>query len=271
LEALLLTRFRHCKLIGVNLSMAVPLEQWDPFDLLLERDSARRTRPDIVFLSRQTSVPVVGVCLVEPHEGALDQIANAAIARLTSSREMAVVNIDTRLDQNSAGLRNPSEVEALIARMDVLITTRLHGTVLALKNGVPVIAIDPISGGAKIRRQAEAIRWPVVFTADALKDEELLQALRYCLSDAARERARRCAATAAATVETIRDAFIAALGMPHELPRSSQPRAGVKGRADWPAALTRDGAGDGASSECGRRRFKYRIETLLKRLTRYDA
>lgn len=51
-------------------------------------------------------------------------------------------------------------------RMDAVVTTRLHGMVFALKN-VPALAVDPIRGGAKILRQAEAIGWPVVFVADS--------------------------------------------------------------------------------------------------------
>jgi exopolysaccharide biosynthesis predicted pyruvyltransferase EpsI len=66
---------------------------------------------------------------------------------------MAVIAIDTRLDENRTGLRTAGEVESLIARMDVVLTTRLHGMVLALKNGVPAIAIDSVAGGAKVRRQ----------------------------------------------------------------------------------------------------------------------
>ena len=70
------------------------------------------------------------------------------------------VKIDTRLDTNQTGLRTPAEVESVIRKMDVVMTTRLHGLVLAIKNGVPVIAIDPVAGGAKIKRQAESIDWP---------------------------------------------------------------------------------------------------------------
>ncbi len=46
--------------------------------------------------------------------------------------------------------------------MDIVVTTRLHGMVLALKNGVPAIAVDPIVGGAKITQQARAINWPIL-------------------------------------------------------------------------------------------------------------
>jgi hypothetical protein len=91
-----LDRFVHCRLVGLNLSMLVPVEQWNPFDLLLERDSSAHARPDITFLSQGTRVPIVGLILVEPHEGVLDQIASQAINRLIQSREMVTVPIDTR-------------------------------------------------------------------------------------------------------------------------------------------------------------------------------
>jgi hypothetical protein len=209
-----LPRFAGCRLVGLNLSMLEPLNVWNPFDLLFERDSSARARPDISFLSRQARVPVVGVVRVHPqaeYKGGAHQVANDAIDRLIASREVAAVAIDTRLDTNSTGLRSPAEVESLIARMDVVVTTRLHGTVLALKNGVPVIAVDPIVGGAKIRRQAETLDWPIIFTADALTDEALQQAFDYCLTESARIKARRCGERAAKTVEEVRAGFISAL------------------------------------------------------------
>ena len=124
---------------------------------------------------------------------------------------MSVVPIDTRLDINSTGLRTPAEVESLIARMDVVLTTRLHGMVLALKNGVPAIAIDPIAGGAKICRQAETIGWRLVFTVDALTDQALQEAFDYGLTEAARAKARECCNRATKAAQHARDEFMAAL------------------------------------------------------------
>jgi hypothetical protein len=210
-----LPRFAGCRLIGLNLSMLESLDTWNPFDLLLERDSSATSRPDITFLSRQAKVPVVGVVLVHPqseYKGkGMHHVANDAIHRLVASRETSVVPIDTRLDTNITGLRNPAEVESLIACMSVVLTTRLHGMVLALKNGVPAIAIDPITGGAKIRRQAETIDWPVVFTADALKDEALQKAFDYCLTEQARAKTRECCERAVKMVQEVHDEFISAL------------------------------------------------------------
>ena len=171
-----LRHFDGCRLIGVNLTMLEPLEQWNPFDLLLERDSSAGSNPDITFMSRCPTVPVVGVVLVDPQaeygDRAMHASAEATIRRLLAAREAAAIPIDTRLDENTTGFRTAAEVESAIGRMDVVLTTRLHGMVLALKNGVPVIPIDPIAGGAKILRQVETIGWPIRFSADAPNDGE---------------------------------------------------------------------------------------------------
>jgi hypothetical protein len=192
LEEQFLQHFAGCRLIGLDLSMLTALDKWQPFDDLFERDSSAASRPDIVFLSRQPLVPVVGRCLVEPYEVSYWKLANEAIARLVTARDAAVVEIDTRLDANSTALRTAAAIESLIARVDLLITTRLHGLVFALKNGVPVIAIDPMGDGAKILRQARTIGWPLAFPADKLSDRELQDAFDYCLTEDARANAREC-------------------------------------------------------------------------------
>lgn len=207
LERELFSHFRDVPVIGVNLSMVQPLNEFNPFQDLFERDSTRTVRPDLTFATRQPLVPLLGVCLVEDYPAGHTQEANAAIRRLVDSVEVATVNIDTRLDENSTGLRSPAEVESLIAGMDVLITTRLHGTVLALKNGVPVIAIDPEPGGFKIKRQAELIGWPHCFLVDQLRDEDLRAAFDCCLMPEAKLEANRCEARAREYLEGVKLEF----------------------------------------------------------------
>jgi hypothetical protein len=214
----LLSRFAHARLVGVNLSLLEPLEVWNPFDLLLERDSSRRSRPDLAFLASAPRVPVVGIVLIDKQAEYLDRDlhvrANDAILRLVASQAMSAVTIDTRLDRNRTGLRTAQEVESLIARMDVVLTTRLHGMVLALKNGVPAVAVDPVSGGAKIRRQAEAVGWPIVLASENLEPTALEQAYAHCLTAAARSQAAACARRAAEQLKTVRETFIAAMKQP---------------------------------------------------------
>jgi hypothetical protein len=115
LEQQFLRHFLGCRLIGLDLSMLTPLDRWNPFDILFERDSSATSRPDIAFLSRQPLVPVVGRCLVEPYPDSHWDRAHKAIARFLGARNVAVVEIDTRLDLNSTGLRTPAAIESLIA------------------------------------------------------------------------------------------------------------------------------------------------------------
>jgi hypothetical protein len=212
----LLRRFPSSRHFGIDLTMLEAVEAWNPFDVLIERDSDIASRPDLSFVAVARKVPVLGVVLVEPYApeyGARDMqaAARAAVARLINLREAAIVEIDTRLEQNRTGLRTADEVAALISRVDAVITTRLHGLVLAIKAGVPALAIDPVAGGAKIRQQAEAIGWPHVHVADQLVDADLNAALDLCLTEDARRLARACASRAVANVESIRNQFLAAL------------------------------------------------------------
>jgi hypothetical protein len=217
----LLERFAGRRRIGVNLSMLDRLEEWNPFDLLLERDSSRLARPDLVFAAEPRRVPVVGLVLIDaqPEYGDRDLHAEAdrAIEALLASRDVAVVRIDTRLDENRAGLRTPTQVESLIARTDVVVTTRLHGLVLALKNGVPAVAIDTVHGGAKVARQADALGWPVL-AAERLSPAALESALDYCLTDDARLKAQASAELAARALRPVREAFLGELGRPIAAP-----------------------------------------------------
>jgi hypothetical protein len=209
-----LERFTGARLIGVNLTMLQPLGEWNPFDLLLERDSSAIARPDLAFLGSAPRVPTAGIVRMheQPEYGARDlhERANEAVTRLIASHEMAAVTIDTRLDEvNAAGLRTPGEIESLIAKMDVVVTARLHGLVLALKNGVPAVAIDSVAGGAKISRQAQVLGWPVVLTADHMTDDALDKAFEYCLSEEARSLAADVRDRVRSFLDSVRREFVA--------------------------------------------------------------
>ncbi len=208
----LLKRFEHCVKIGINVSMLQELDDWNPFDLLLERDSSEKSNPDLSLLSQKKPVPVVGMVLVKPQseygKRKRHKKATQALQGILDEREAAMVRIDTRLDENSTGLRTAAEVESLIARMDVVLTTRLHGIVLALKNGIPALAIDAIVGGAKVRRQAESLGWPICFDVEKLDPKELLETFDWCLTAEARNKARACAEAAALKLAEVERTFL---------------------------------------------------------------
>ena len=138
----------------------------------------------------------------------------ATAGDLLAGAGVAVIPIDTRLDVNATGMRTAAEVESAIARVDVVVTTRLHGLVLALKNGVPAVAVDPIRGGAKVCRQAEALGWPHAFAVDAATPAALQDALRQCLRPEAAAAASAAAARARARLDPVHAAFLAEVAPP---------------------------------------------------------
>ena len=211
----LLDRFRESSFLAVNVSLLDPLARWNPFSAVFARDGDEQSWPDVSFLSPIPASPVVGLVLVHAqreYADAAHDLVGDAVARLVAATNVTAVPIDTRLDVTASGLTTPAQVESLIARMDAVVTTRLHGLVLALKNGVPALAIDPIRGGAKVKQQAATIDWPVCFTPDALDSEELERALAWCLTAEARAAARDSATRARALLEELPARFKAAVG-----------------------------------------------------------
>jgi hypothetical protein len=224
-----LARFSGKRLIGLNLSMLQPIDVWNPFDLLLERDSSRTTRPDLALLAASEPVPVAGIVLIagQPeYQAGRHEQANRAIHQVVASRDIAAVAIDTRLDLNETGLRTERQVESLIARMDVVVTTRLHGLVLALKNGVPVVAVDPVDGGAKVLRQAKALGWPSVLTPSELTHAALNAALDWALGDSARQLAAQCRVRAHDDLIAVHAQFISAFRDRAPAPFAGRSQAG---------------------------------------------
>lgn len=213
-------RFGHCVHIGVNLTMVESLALWNPFEVLLERDSDRTVRPDLSFRETPARVPVVGLCLVESQSeyGARQRsdLAGQKLRRLIARSGVAFVEMDTSVPvrSNKFGLTNAAQFESICSRMDVMLTSRLHGTVLALKNGVPTISVDPVAGGDKVTRQARELGWTEVFDADLASDADLDAALARCLSDTGKAQAALVRDKAIAALADFDLDFAAALQVP---------------------------------------------------------
>lgn len=208
----LFSKYDKCRLSAVNVSLMKPLEEWNPFVHLYERDSSAASNPDITFYATPSRVPVVGVILIsgqdEYEEKDHHKQVHKIIDQFLISTELSVVRIDTAFENNEGGLRTAKEVESLISKMDVVITTRLHGTVLSLKNGIPVIPVDPVDGGAKITEQLKVIDWPILIQTGNLDLAKLKEAFTYCLGDEAKQQAQVCAKKAFDKVDQIRKKFI---------------------------------------------------------------
>jgi hypothetical protein len=244
-----LERFAHCTRIGVNLTMVLPLEEWNPFHVLIERDSTRMTRPDITFLQPTERVPVVGLCTIARQREYGDRQQHGDALRLMQevidARGLAAIAIDTRWpkSRNSGALGSPSQVMAVIERVDVLLTNRLHGMVYALKAGVPALAIDPVRGGDKVVAQARVLGWPAITTVEDASSEKIAELLDWCLSPDGRAAATEVAERARTLLRPVGEQLRDALFMPFTdlpLPASRKPPGLAKRLVE---ALTRKAPG----------------------------
>lgn len=189
-------RFPHARLLGVNVSVVGGLA---PLHAALARDGDGSTRPDTSLAVPSPSVPVVGVCLAhaqneygdqQRHDAVHEVVAAALAAAAPAGMPVATVPFDTRLATGEPGVpATAAQVESLLRRFDVVVSSRLHGMVLALKNAVPVVAVDPVAGGAKVAAQARALGWPVLLPDD-LTPERVDERLTWALSQDARAAAR---------------------------------------------------------------------------------
>ncbi|WP_425419786.1 polysaccharide pyruvyl transferase family protein [Oricola indica] len=249
-----LKRFQHCVFVGVNLTMVADTTDFNPFEVLIERDSDRSVRPDMSFAQSEPRVPVVGICLAPTQKEYGDRQrhteAKAHIERLAQRSGVAAILVDTHLaaERDQAvgnGFFNPSQFESAISRFDALLTTRLHGLVLALKNSVPVVAIDAIKGGDKVSRQAAVIGWPEVFDVSEVTEEDLDRALERCLKQEARERAAACANRARQFWEGFEGDFERALEAVSDpaLRADLKPRQGMRDRIRY-LGIRGDGKSD---------------------------
>ncbi|WP_273846948.1 polysaccharide pyruvyl transferase family protein [Rubrobacter calidifluminis] len=209
-------RFSGRRLVGLGVSVIEGSKETELFDVLVPRDGPSGALPDLSFLATPRKPPVVGLILSHPQpeygERATHEEVHERLLRILHAEDLCILPLDTRVDPRSQGFRTSGEVEAAISRMDAVVTTRLHGMVLALKSGVPALAIDPVRGGAKVGSQAAALGWSALLLPEELDRKSLLENLKFCLSPEGRDAASRVRERAALLLETARCRFLEALG-----------------------------------------------------------
>jgi polysaccharide pyruvyl transferase len=198
-------RFAGCRRIAVGVTVIDPS---DPavtgFDVVLARDAAGRTaRRDLASTVAASPVPVVGVILApgqrEYGRRRRHDLVHDRLVAWLAGLDCARVPLDTRLDPRRWGsCATPDQLDSVVRRLDAVVTTRLHGLVLALRRGVPALAVDPVAGGGKVSAQADAWQWPALLSVEAVvrAGAELGCWWRWCLSPQARELAAERASSA---------------------------------------------------------------------------
>jgi hypothetical protein len=215
----LCARFAHGQRWAVNVSV-VEEGGRTLFDQVWERHAPGEagaphvSRCDLAIGADDAAAPVIAVAFapVQAEYGTRSRAdhVRAVIEEWLATRQLPWFELSMDLfDKPHA--RRPAQVESLVRRADVVVSMRLHGLVLGVKGGRPVIACDPIDGGAKVRSQAEALDWPVVLAAEQLTAEALDAALRECLSGHQADRIERSMERGRADTARARDWFTAQL------------------------------------------------------------
>ncbi|MEU6404787.1 polysaccharide pyruvyl transferase family protein [Streptomyces sp. NPDC046985] len=198
-------RFAHCVRVAVGTSV---IDSGSPaaagFHHVLARDApAAAPVPDLAAGAPAVPArPVVGVVLTHgQHEYGRARRHEEVARRATSwlhGKDCARLELETRLDTRDWRLcATPGQLESVLARLDLVVTDRLHGLVLALRAGTPALAVDPVAGGAKVTAQARACGWPALVPAERLDAHALDRWWHWCLTSG-RPAARLLAARFAA-------------------------------------------------------------------------
>ncbi|MFF6995283.1 polysaccharide pyruvyl transferase family protein [Streptomyces sp. NPDC008313] len=183
-------RFAHCLRTAVGTSVIDPESAAvTGFHRLLPRDGpALDSVRDLSARAPDAGArPVVGVILTHGQQEYAQRRRHDAVAALTTrwllGKDCARLELDTRLDIHDWRLcATPAQLDSVLARLDLVVTDRLHGLVLALRAGVPALVIDPVEGGAKVSAQARACGWPALVAAEKLDVPRLERWWDWCLT-----------------------------------------------------------------------------------------
>jgi hypothetical protein len=193
-------RFPHCFRVAAGVSTIDPEDPaLSGFHRVLSRDGpgTLRGRVDLAASApADPPVPVVGVVLTGGQREYGDRRRHTAVAEEITTwlagKDFARLELDTRLDVHD-WRRNATcgQYLSVVERLDLVVTDRLHGLVLALRSGVPALAVDPVEGGAKVSAQARVCRWPAVLAAEKTCVRELDWWAQWCLGPGREAAARR--------------------------------------------------------------------------------
>jgi hypothetical protein len=162
-------QFPSAKKIAVGVSITNQVDPFSFVDSVHARDSESGSNFDLALADigyphfnadPRARDNRIAVCLVgdQAEYGVDDGYDRAAALVEQATGGCQTVSVQTLLDTSRP---IPASVELDLQCASSLITTRMHGALLAIYHGVPVISIDQIRGGAKVTRMLAQLEWPV--------------------------------------------------------------------------------------------------------------
>ncbi|AZO55832.1 MULTISPECIES: capsular polysaccharide synthesis protein [unclassified Mesorhizobium] len=187
----IIRRFPSIRKIGISISLfdRDHINYVQPFDVVLAREGGGRRFEDVAILApsrvapkraREPNEPLVVGLVLRGEQGeygpqsSLHDRTSALTARvldsLATKYQVRTLEIEHHLTRSG---RAPFEIEALYSSCDLVLTSRFHGAVLAMRNEVPFIAIDQIRGGGKLTNLLSTSGWPFVYRIEHAKEDEV--------------------------------------------------------------------------------------------------
>lgn len=152
------------------------------FDAIVARDGAAESHFDLAphGIAATTSPSLnpprrVGLCLrgaqgeYGPGRRSEHEKAERLFAETIRRHGFDVHAVDTEL----APGQGPEQIAGRFADADLILTTRMHGALLGLAMGRPVIAIDQIPGTAKVTAVLRRVGWPMTFEAATVTQADI--------------------------------------------------------------------------------------------------
>lgn len=186
-------RFSVVELVGIGVSLLPEghHNHCNPFRTVFARQGARETYGDVAVCAAQPpgralrnrsgEETVIGLALRgEQHEYGVELclwreagLMFAALTELLARHgSVRVVEIENHLLRSQ---RRPDEIEDQYAACDLVLTTRFHGAIAALRQDAPFIALDQISAGAKVLPLLAGFGWEAVFRVDAVTTLDIVR------------------------------------------------------------------------------------------------
>ncbi|PST17626.1 hypothetical protein C7U61_18535 [Rhizobium sp. JAB6] len=167
----------HLAGVGVSLLPADDPNHSNPFDRVFARQGGPTRYGDVAIVApnpvdrrnRPTRAErVIGLALRGQQgeygdERCRWQETEAVVQRiLTSAAEDGPLRVVTIENHLTRAAMPANAIEAQYGDCDLILTSRFHGAIAAMRQGVPFIAIDQISGGAKVYDLLADLGWPYV-------------------------------------------------------------------------------------------------------------
>ena len=168
-----------CITIGFSVSLFKKSdgEIYNPFDIVFPRESEFEVGSDLAVLEKTSAQPVkvqnivkVGLvlrgwqkeygpdnCYWKP----VEEVIKEALDLFGRDKSVEIKIIDHQLYRSKWSIE---EYDLAYNSCDLLITTRFHGAIFAIRNNVPFLAIDQIRPFAKVTRLLQHIDYPFKFS-----------------------------------------------------------------------------------------------------------